>query len=128
MKSYSVSVNGKKMAVIIEETTLSAQPVTLPIAANVSQPVSKPVETAAPAAPKATVSSGDGKPVNAPMPGTVLKLKASSGSVIKKGSPIIILEAMKMENEIVAPFDGVVTLCVAEGDKINSGDTIATVK
>lgn len=89
---------------------------------------STPAPTQAPtqqAPAKQATPSGAGEKVLAPMPGTVLKIKAQNGASIKKGQPIVVLEAMKMENEIAATCDGIVTVVVSEGAKVNSGDVIA---
>ena len=95
---------------------------------NVPAPVAPAPQTAP--APVAEVKAapsvkGEGTPVTAPMPGTVLKIKAANGTAVKKGDAVIILEAMKMENEIAATKDGIVSVTVKEGDKINTGDVIA---
>lgn len=125
MKQYKVNINGKDFEVAVEETTFGARTVSAPV------PVAaKPAAAPAPQAQTANVlsaSSSDGVKVTAPMPGTVLKIKAADGASVKKGDPIIVLEAMKMENEIAAIADGRVTVCVAEGAKVNSGDVIATI-
>lgn len=121
MKQYKVTINGNKYDIGIVETTLGdVKSVDNSAQTAVAQP--KPV-----AEKTAPVNAGNGMKVMAPMPGTVLKIKAKSGASIKKGDPIIVLEAMKMENEIAATADGIVTVCVAEGTKINSGDVIATI-
>ena len=66
--------------------------------------------------------------MEAPMPGTILDVKAAVGDTVKAGQPIVILEAMKMENDIVAPADGKVTsILVKKGDSVNSGDVLATI-
>ena len=66
--------------------------------------------------------------MEAPMPGTILDDKAVVGDTVKAGQPIVILEAMKMENDIVAPVDGKVTsILVKKGDSVNSGDVLATI-
>ncbi len=119
MKQYKVNVNGKVYEITLEETTMGSAPVA--VSQSASAQVAKSVAQSTP------VVAGNGEKVLAPMPGTVLKIKAASGSAIKKGQPIVILEAMKMENEITATVDGTVTVCVAEGAKINSGDIIATI-
>lgn len=124
MKQYKVNINGKEFNISIEETTFGSSAPVAP-APIVSAPAAATVKTesAAPAA----IATGNGIKVTAPMPGTVLKIKANTGTEVKKGQPIIVLEAMKMENEIAATADGTVTLCVQEGAKINSGDVIATI-
>lgn len=77
---------------------------------------------------KQAVASSDGEPIKSPMPGTVLAVRPTDGANIKSGEVVIVLEAMKMENEIIAPKSGKIKLCVKVGDKINSGDTIAFVE
>ncbi|MBR7083598.1 MAG: biotin/lipoyl-binding protein, partial [Oscillospiraceae bacterium] len=73
-------------------------------------------------------SVGAGEKVTAPMPGTILDVKVSQGASVSKGDVIMVLEAMKMENDIVAPCDGSVTsIVVKKGDSVQSGDTLATV-
>lgn len=124
MKQYKVNINGKEFNISIEETTFGTSAPVAP-APIVSAPVAAPVKTEIAAPAMATPATGI--KVTAPMPGTVLKIKTSTGTGVKKGEPIIVLEAMKMENEIAATADGTVTLCVQEGAKINSGDVIATI-
>lgn len=120
MKRFNITVNGKAYDVAVEELDGSAAPV-------VSAPVSAPAPTtAAPAA--AAPAAGAGEKVNAPMPGTVLDVKVSVGDTVSKGQVIMILEAMKMENDIVASCDGKVTSVLAKkGDTVNSGDALATI-
>ena len=118
MKQYKINVNGKNFNVCVTETTLGGE-VSTPIATPTPTPVAKPVEK--------NVAAINGQTVTAPMPGTVLKIKVNSGATVKTGQAIIVLEAMKMENEIAATADGKVTLSVNEGDKVNSGDVIATI-
>lgn len=114
MKKYRVNVNGSLYEVEIEEmqapTTMSA---------------AKP---AAPAAPAAPVAAGAGAKVNAPMPGTILDVRVQNGAKVKKGDVLVILEAMKMENEIQAPCDGTVTsVCVKKGDSVETQALICTI-
>ncbi len=122
MKKYNVTVNGNIYEVEVEEVggAASSAPVAAPLAAA---PVAAP--KAAPA-PAASGKAGSVK-VEAPMPGTVLAIKAPAGTAVKAGDPVIILEAMKMENEIAAPADGVVaSINVAQGATVNTGDVLAT--
>ena len=117
MKRFNITVNGKAYDVAVEELDSSAAPVA-------SASVSAPVQAAAPAAPVA----GSGEKVNAPMPGTVLDVKVNVGDTVSKGQVIMILEAMKMENDIVASCDGKITSVLAKkGDTVNSGDALATI-
>ena len=111
MKNYTITVNGNVYDVTVEEGTGSAAPAAAPKAAPAAAP------KAAPAAPKAA----------APMPGKILGVKANPGQAVKKGDVIVILEAMKMENEIVAPQDGTIaSINVATGDSVEAGQTLAT--
>lgn len=122
MKNYTITVNGNVYDVTVEEGSGVAS----------SAPVVKaaaPVAKAAPAAPKAAASTGaaGAVKVTAPMPGKVLKINANNGQAVKKGEAIIILEAMKMENEIVAPQDGTVaSVNVTVGQSVEAGDLLAS--
>ena len=100
MKHYTITVNGTPYNVTVEETAAGAAPA----------PVVAPAPKAAPApAPKAAAPAAAGSvAVNAPMPGTILDVKVAPGAAVKAGDVLVILEAMKMENEIVAPQDGTV--------------------
>ncbi len=117
MKNYTITVNGNVYSVTVEEGN----------AGEVSTPVA-PVQTA-PKAPVKKVSSGDGRvKVNAPMPGKILNVKANVGQTVEKGDVILIMEAMKMENEIVALEDGTIaSINVAVGDSVETGDVLATI-
>ena len=65
--------------------------------------------------------------MKAPMPGTVIDFKATNGAAVKKGQTVLILEAMKMENEIVAPVDGVITFVASKGASVNTDDLLAVI-
>lgn len=120
MKNYTITVNGTAYAVSVEEGASE----------GVSTPVAQPAKAkkAAPkAAPKAAAGAQGSVKVNAPMPGKILAVKANAGQAIKKGEVILVLEAMKMENEVVAPEDGTVaSINVAVGDTVEAGDILAT--
>lgn len=119
MKTYTITVNGNVYDVTVESGASGAAPVA---AAPKAAPVAAP--KAAPAAP---AGAQGGVKVNAPMPGKILAVKASVGQAVKKGDVLLILEAMKMENEVVAPQDGTVaSINVAEGAMVESGDVLAT--
>lgn len=121
MKRFNVTVNGKTYDVAVEEQGTGSAPAAVPAAAPVA---AAPAPAAAPAAP----AVGAGEKVTAPMPGTILDVKVSNGASVSKGDVIMVLEAMKMENDIVAPCDGSVTsIVVKKGDTVQSGDTLATV-
>ena len=123
MKRYSVTVNGVVYDVAVEEIDGAAAPVA---AAPVAAPVAAPAPKAAPAAPKAAPVAG-GKPVNAPMPGNILAVNVKVGDKVEKGAVLCILEAMKMENEIMAPEAGTVAAVnVTKGATVQSGDALVT--
>ena len=107
MKKFMIKVNGKVYEVEAEEITGGA---------------------AAPAAPAAAPAAPAGATtVSAPMPGTINAVKVSAGQTIKKGDVLVILEAMKMENEIMAPADGTVaSVNVTKGASVNTGDVLVT--
>ena len=102
MKNYTITVNGNVYEVTVEEGTGSA-------AAAAPKAAPKAAPAAAPkAAPKAAAGAAGSVAVSAPMPGKILAVKASVGQAVKHGEVLLVLEAMKMENEIVAPQDGTV--------------------
>lgn len=124
MKNYRITVNGTAYDVAVEELGQGAV-AAAPVAAAPA-PAAAPVAAAPAAAPKASGTEGSVK-VTAPMPGKILGVKASVGQAVKKGDVIIVLEAMKMENEVVAPEDGTVaSINVSEGASVESGDVLAT--
>lgn len=131
MKQLKITVNGKSYDVQVEEVgvTTASAPVVVQAAAPKSAPVAAaptPAPAAAPAAAPAPVA-GNGEPITAPMPGNILKVLVSSGSAVKKGDVLLILEAMKMENEICAPNDGTVTsVMVSQGQTVDSGKVLLT--
>ncbi|MDE6722724.1 MAG: biotin/lipoyl-binding protein [Eubacterium sp.] len=122
MKRYTITVNGTPYDVTVDEAGASA-----PVAAAPAAPVAKPVAAPAPAA-KPVVSGAEGSvKVEAPMPGTILDVKTSVGAAVKSGDVLCILEAMKMENDIVAPADGTVaSIAVNKGDSVEAGQIIVT--
>lgn len=128
MKSYTITVNGNVYDVTVEENTLGAavaapQRTVAPV--KVAAPAVAPAATPAPA-PKATGSAGSIQ-VTAGAAGKVFKLEASVGQSVKKGEPVVIIEAMKMEIPVVAPEDGTVaSIDVAVGDAIEAGAVLAT--
>ena len=131
MKYYTITVNGNTYEVSVEENTGVSSGAPAPVAAPAPTPVPKaPVQKAAPApapAPKAASGAEGNIKVSSPMPGKILSLKANVGQAVKKGDVILILEAMKMENEIVAPEDGTVaSINVCAGQSVEAGDLLAT--
>ncbi len=133
MRKFLITVNGVSYEVEVEEVAAGAAPVirsAVPAPAPIAAPapVAPPAPVAAPAAPapKAAPAAG-GTAVKAPMPGTIVDLKVKVGDAVKKGTVLLILEAMKMENEIIAPMDGTVAQIIAEkGSSVGAGDALVT--
>ncbi|PPK80876.1 biotin-dependent enzyme [Lacrimispora xylanisolvens] len=128
MKNYKITVNGNVYDVTVEETTGTAAAVTAPAAAPAAVKPAAPAPAPAPAPKKEAPKGTEGSvKVTAPMPGKILGVKVTPGQAVKRGEVLVILEAMKMENEIVAPSDGTVAgIQVAVGDSVEAGATLAT--
>lgn len=110
MKQYKVTVNGTAYEITLEEID------------------AKDVKTAPAAAPVVASNNGDGESVTAPMPGNILDIKVSNGASVKKGDVLMILEAMKMENEIMAPVDGTVkSINVTKGGSVETGAVLCVI-
>ena len=128
MKNYRITVNGTAYDVAVEELAAGAAPA--PVAQVAAPVAAAPVAAPAPAAPAAPAPAAGGAgsvKVSSPMPGKILAVKANVGDSVKKGQVILILEAMKMENEVVAPEDGTVaSVDVAVGAMVEAGDTLAS--
>ena len=131
MRKFQITVNGQSYEVEVEEVggvsapAVAPAPVAAPKAAAPAAP-----KAAAPAAPKAAAAAPAGaEAVNAPMPGNINAVKVAAGQNVKKGDVLVILEAMKMENEIMAPRDGVVaSVAVTKGATVNTGDLLVSLK
>lgn len=129
MKNYKVVVNGTEYEVQIELIGEGEAKAAAAAPAAPAAPAKK-AETAAPApaAPAAAAPAG-GEKLCAPMPGNVLDVKVSVGSTVKKGDVLLILEAMKMENEMMAPVDGKVTFVGAKkGDSVETGAVLCVIE
>ena len=124
MKQFKITVNGKTYDVAVEETNgVASAPAAAPVAAApaAAPAPAAPAAAPAPAAPAAPVATGAEK-VNSPMPGNIIDIKVAAGDTVTNGQTLLILEAMKMENEIKAPCDGTVAgVHVAKGDTVDSG-------
>ena len=120
---YIVNLNGKNYEVEVEEGSASIVSVTdAPVSAPADAPASAPAPAAAPA------PSGSGEKVVAPMPGTILSVSVSEGKTVKAGDIIMVLEAMKMENEIAAPCSGTVTqVLVQKGSTVDTNAVLAVI-
>ena len=120
MKNYTITVNGKSYEVSVEERGGASAPVT-PVASTPVAPVAKA------AAPAASGSEGRVKVV-APMSGKILGIKVILNQAVKKGEVVAVLEAMKMENDIVALEDGTIaSINVNVGDSVETNQTLVTI-
>ena len=126
-----VEVNGIPFEVEMQGSSLVEEDLPTQVAdeaaAAAPAPAAAPAAEAAPAAPAAG-APGAGAPVKAPLPGVVAKILVSVGQAVKKGETVLVLEAMKMENNITAEADGKITgICVAAGDSVMEGTTLVTI-
>ena len=125
MKKFNVTVNGTAYDVEVNEVKAAAPaaaPKAAPAAAPKAAPKAAPAPAPAPAAAAAPVPAG-AETVKAPMPGKILSVAVSAGQAVKKGETLLILEAMKMQNEIAAPHDAVVAeVRVAANQTVSTGD------
>lgn len=137
MKHYTITVNGVAYEVSVEESTGSNKSFNHIQEKSFVQPVQTIQQASSPqTAPQPVVTNNDSKPSNsvagnlkieAPMPGKILSIKSTIGQAVKRGDVVLILEAMKMENEIVATESGVVaSINVSVGDMVESGSLLVT--
>ena len=121
MKKYNVTVNGTAYEItleVVDAADIKAAPA--PVAAAPA-----PAPTPAPAAP---VANANGETVKSPMPGTILSVNVQNGAAVKKGDVLMVLEAMKMENEIIAPCDGTIaSVNVQNGASVETGATLCVI-
>jgi len=118
MRNFVITVNGKTYQVGVEE--VGGAPVAVapaPVAPVAAAPVA--------AAPKAAPANGE--KVLSPFPGLIKNLLVAEGATVKKDQPILVLEAMKMDNDIVAPCDGVVSFQVAKGGNVETDSVLAVI-
>ncbi|MGG5315292.1 acetyl-CoA carboxylase biotin carboxyl carrier protein subunit [Enterococcus sp. AZ072] len=132
LRKFKISIDGQEYLVEMEE--IGGVPQAAPAAPAAPAPVAEPVQAAAapleeaPTVPAASSAPAGADALTAPMPGAILKVLVNVGDAVKQNQPLMILEAMKMENEIVASSDGTVTgIHVQPGDVVNPGDPLITV-
>lgn len=129
MRQFNITVNGQTYQVEVEEVggAVTAAPVRAAAPVAAAPVAAAPKAAPAPAAaPKAAAGAGD--PVKSPMPGNILDVKVKVGDKVTNGTCLVVLEAMKMENEIPAPKDGTVTsVLVAKGATVSAGDVLVTI-
>ena len=133
MRNFVITVNGKAYQVGVEEVGASA-PVAVAPVAPVAPVATAPAPVAAPAAPVAAAPApaakaapANGEKVLSPFPGLIKNLLVAEGASVKKDEPILVLEAMKMDNDITAPCDGVVSFQVAKGANVESDSVLAVI-
>ncbi|WP_457576381.1 biotin/lipoyl-containing protein [Desulfomarina sp.] len=129
MKLFRVVVNDIEYRVAIEELRDESTPTEKPAPSSATAPTpprQQPVTPAASPSPQPAAAESDpGGNISAPMPGTVISIPVSQGSSVTKGETLLVLEAMKMENDIKAPSDGTVQeIKVSEGASVNAGDIL----
>ena len=117
MRNFVVTIDGKQYQVGVEEVGATSD--VTPVVSEI-KPVAAPVKAAAPAVT-------NGTKVNAPMPGLIKQLSKEEGASVKKGDVILVLEAMKMDNDITAPCDGKISYKVTKGTNVDTGALMAVI-
>ena len=128
--TYKITLNGRTYEVEVEVCdSLSLEEFSKYAPAPASAPAAPAsAPAAAPAAPAAPAVTGAGVAVNAPMPGNILKVNVQNGQAVKEGQVLVVLEAMKMENEILAPKNGTVTqVLVSKGTTVDTGAPLVVI-
>lgn len=127
MRNFVITVNGKTYEVGVEEVGASAS-APVAVSAPVAAPVAAPVVSAPlAAAPAKAATNAQGEKVLSPFPGLIKNLLVAEGATVKKDQPILVLEAMKMDNDITSPCDGVVSFNVAKGANVESDTVLAVI-
>ncbi|SKA85845.1 Biotin carboxyl carrier protein [Clostridium sp. USBA 49] len=135
MKKYYVTVNGNRYEVEVEEAKEDFNGPSKVLNSSSNREGNykpSPMQVPKPVISKEKILNNDikeGEKINCPMPGTILNINVKEGDNIKKGDLLFILEAMKMENEIVSPISGtVISISVSKGQSVNTGDILAIIK
>jgi len=134
MKKFLINVNGNEYEVEVEEIANGESTTQRPAQASQPKPASRPAAKSKPAPKKAAqkkevVVSEGSEAIDAPMPGSILSINVKEGDTVKSGQVLLILEAMKMENEILAPRDGkVASISISEGTSVNTGDNLVVIE
>lgn len=127
---YKITLNDKTYEVVVEKgqaILADEYDAMAPAAAAPAAPAAAPAAAAAPAPAAAPAGPVTGEPVTAPLPGTVVAVKVAAGQAVKSGELVAVIEAMKMENEVLAPRDGTVAQIVAaQGTAVKTGDPLIT--
>ena len=125
MRNFIITINGKSYEVGVDEVgATAAAPVVM--AATPAAEVAKPATPATPVEPK-VVAPANGEKVISPFPGLIKNLLVAEGATVKEGQPILVLEAMKMDNDITAVCDGVVHFQVVKGANVESDAVLAVI-
>ena len=124
---YEVILNNKKYEIEVDECSVALKGVTEYRPAAAPAPVAAPAPAADPA-PVAATPSAEGTTVVSPMPGTILKINVTNGQSVRAGEVLLVLEAMKMENDIVAPSDGIVKqILVTKGSSVDTDQVLVII-
>ncbi|QZY26306.1 acetyl-CoA carboxylase biotin carboxyl carrier protein subunit [Enterococcus lactis] len=130
LRKFKLTIDGKEYLVEMEEIGGTPQQLSMPSQSVVQKPISQEEETPLKreTAPLTPIAQGTDDAITAPMPGTILRILVDNGKAVQENQPLMILEAMKMENEIVAGKAGTVAaIHVTAGDMVNPGDALITV-
>ena len=127
MRNFIVTIDGKQYQVGVQEVGATNAPVVSEIKPVAAAPVAAPVAAPAPAAAPVAAGPVNGTKVEAPMPGLIKDLCKPEGSQVKEGDVILVLEAMKMDNDITAPCSGTISYKTTKGSNVDTGALMAVI-